>query len=89
MLVSCFLSDLMSKYVNEPPPPAGGRSSPPKLQDGGEVEGGEDGGREGGLSPPNYDTSNPVLHVVVVGFHHKKGCQGIWTNIIQASIRGE
>ena len=20
-------------------------------------------------------TSNPVLHVIVVGFHHKKGCQ--------------
>jgi len=26
-------------------------------------------------SPVNYDASNPVLHVVVVGFHHKKGCQ--------------
>ena len=23
----------------------------------------------------NYDTAAPVLHVVVVGFHHKKGCQ--------------
>ena len=26
----------------------------------------------------NFSTSkNPVLHVVVVGFHHKKGCQVI------------
>ena len=31
----------------------------------------------GGESPDlaNYDTAAPVLHVLVVGFHHKKGCQ--------------
>ena len=23
----------------------------------------------------NYDKEAPVLHVLVVGFHHKKGCQ--------------
>ena len=30
-----------------------------------------------GVSPSlsNYDSNSPVLHVVVVGFHHKKGCQ--------------
>lgn len=33
--------------------------------------------REENTSPAssNYNTSDPVLHVVVVGFHHKKGCQ--------------
>ena len=30
---------------------------------------------DGSVSPSNYDPSNHVLHVVVVGFHHKKGCQ--------------
>ena len=44
-----------------PPPEAGGRPPAPEEREG---------------SPPNYDTSCPVLHVVVVGFHHKKGCQG-------------
>ena len=28
-----------------------------------------------GPPEPNYDSTCPVLHVVVVGFHHKKGCQ--------------
>jgi hypothetical protein len=39
-------------------------------------DGGErlEGGR-GSASPSNYNPSDHVLHVVVVGFHHKKGCQ--------------
>ena len=32
-------------------------------------------GGEGGADLANYDTEAPVLHVLVVGFHHKKGCQ--------------
>ena len=36
---------------------------------------------EGGEGSPvdlaNYDQEAPVLHVLVVGFHHKKGCQVI------------
>ncbi len=33
------------------------------------------GSADGSVSPSNYDPSSHVLHVVVVGFHHKKGCQ--------------
>ena len=35
----------------------------------------EGAGGEGGADLANYDTEAPVLHVLVVGFHHKKGCQ--------------
>lgn len=26
------------------------------------------------------ELKGPVLHIVVVGFHHKKGCQ-VWVNV--------
>lgn len=42
-------------------------------QDGGGHSRSDEGG--GALSPSNYNPASPVLHVVVVGFHHKKGCQ--------------
>ncbi len=29
------------------------------------------------------DALGPVLHVVVVGFHHKKGCQVRWGEMVQ------
>ena len=32
-------------------------------------------GGEGPADLANYDHEAPVLHVLVVGFHHKKGCQ--------------
>ena len=32
-------------------------------------------GGEGSADMANYDKEAPVLHVLVVGFHHKKGCQ--------------
>jgi len=32
-------------------------------------------GGEGSADLANYDKEAPVLHVLVVGFHHKKGCQ--------------
>ena len=40
----------------------------------------EGAGGEGGEDKANYDTEAPVLHVLVVGFHHKKGCQvrAVW-----------
>jgi len=42
-------------------------------QEGGDHSRSDEGG--GALSPSNYNPASPVLHVVVVGFHHKKGCQ--------------
>ena len=37
-------------------------------------------GGEGPADLANYDHEAPVLHVLVVGFHHKKGCQVIKKN---------
>ena len=40
-------------------------------------------GGEGPADLANYDHEAPVLHVLVVGFHHKKGCQ-----VIKKNLRG-
>ena len=40
-------------------------------------------GGEGSIDLANYDREAPVLHVLVVGFHHKKGCQVITKHYMQ------
>ena len=44
-----------------------------------------EGGEGSVVDLANYDQEAPVLHVLVVGFHHKKGCQVI-LNIKRSSM---